>query len=143
MVQTDDRLSDDNDGQPALVGIQVDVDDLASFRSFLHRELTQNLSPAAQSVIREHSLGPGFGYNSVSMQVQATQDQYATALKISTLNMAKYVHLAEALISAMQDVMSSYRDSDLKAKDLTDKINERLTAVNLRDDPSNPKGMSW
>ena len=56
MVQTDDRLSDDNDGQPALVGIKVDVDDLASFRSFLDRELNQNLSPAAQ---QEHDPGPG------------------------------------------------------------------------------------
>ena len=141
MVRTDDRLTDD--GQPTLVGIQVDVDDLASFRSFLDHELTQNLSPAAHSVIREHSLGPGFGLNSVSMQVQSTQDQYATALKISTLNMARYVHLAEALISAMQDVMSSYRDSDLKAQDLTDAISKRLIAVTLRDDRSGPKGMSW
>jgi hypothetical protein len=143
MGQTDDRLSGANESPPALVGIQVDVDDLASFRSFLERELTQNLSPAAQSVIREHSLGPGFGWNSVSMQVQATHDQYATALKISTLNMAKYVHLAEALVSAMQDVMSGYRDSDFNAKDLTDRITSRLIAVNLRDDPDNPKGMSW
>jgi hypothetical protein len=126
-------MGDTDIGPPATPGIQVDVTDLAAFRAFLDRELSQNLSPAAQGIIREHSLGPGFGANSVSMQVLALHDQYARTLQISTLNMATYVRKAEALIDAMKDVMSNYQDSDLTADILQKAIKDSMMAVNLRD----------
>ena len=147
MGQTDHQLPVD-DASAQLVGIRVDVDDLASFASLLNRELTLNLGPAARKVIGEHLHGPGFGWNTVSEQVATTHSAYAYALQVSCHNMSEYIRRAEALIDCMTQAMHRYRDSDFTADDVVTAISNSLlkvkanAVVNSSWDPSQPHGMS-
>jgi hypothetical protein len=144
---TDDKLPVD-DAQPQLVGIRVDVDDLASFGSLLNRELTLNLGPAARKVIGEHGHGPGFGWNSVSAQLAATHNAYAYALQVSCHNMSEYIRGAEVLIQVIEDAKEMYRRGDLTADDMFRLIGADMDAfdkhqvVNSSWDPDQPHGMS-
>src|SRR5262249_62391887 len=126
--QTDDKLPVD-DPQPQSVGIQVDVDDLASFGSLLNRELTLNLGPAARKVIGEHVHGPGFGWNTVSEQLAATHNAYAYALQVSCHNMSQYIRWAEILIQAIAEAHAAYRHSDMSADQMFKLISDGVTAV--------------
>lgn len=145
--QTDDKLPFD-DIQPHLAGIQVDVDDLASFGSLLSRELTLNLGPAARKVIGEHVHGPGFGWNTVSEQLAATHNAYAYALQVSCHNMSEYIRRAEVLIQVIEDAKEKYRRGDFTADDLFQMITDDVKAVNAQHimnsswDPDLPHGMS-
>jgi hypothetical protein len=145
--ETDDKLPID-DVQPHLVGIQVDVDDLASFGSLLNRELTLNLGPAARKVISEHVHGPGFGWNTVSEQLAATHNAYAYALQVSCHNMSEYIRRAEVLIQVIEVAKQTYLRGDFKAEDMFRLLSGGLDAVDKRQivnsswDPNEPHGMS-
>jgi hypothetical protein len=145
--QTDDKLPID-DAPPQLVGIRVDVDDLASFASLLNRELTLNLGPGARKVIGEHVHGPGFGWNTVSEQVAATHSAYAYALEVSCHNMSQYIRWSEILIQAIAEAHSAYRHSDMSADQMFKLISDGIAAVdkhrvvNSSWDPDQPHGMA-
>lgn len=142
MGQTDERKLPADDGSIPLAGIDVDVGDLASFRSLLHRELVLNLGPAGRRIITEHATGPGFGWNTVSSELRALHEAYAYALQVSCHNMAHYLQRAEVLIDAIHEVMEKYQQSDLSADDLIAAMTDHIKATSSWD-PSQPRGMSW
>jgi hypothetical protein len=112
--------------------IDVNVDDLSSFRALVDREVNQLLTPATAKVDREHSLGPGFGQGTLSSEVNLVQQLYGAALVTSANNMKAYVQLATAMVMAIEEVMQNYTESDLTAQTLIDKINEDVAAADAR-----------
>lgn len=119
-------------------GVHVDVDGLAAFRAMLHLELTQNLQPGAQRIIRDQRLGCGFGQGSASASVIYAQAVYNAALDTSAKNLELYVRTAQVLIDAIHDVIERYNQSDLTMGLLRDAINERMDAANATAVTPNP-----
>jgi hypothetical protein len=106
--------------------IVVDVDDLSSFRALVDRELNQLLRPSAAKVEQEHSFGPGFGQGTISNDVVQVQARYQYALLAAINNMRAYERVATAVVTAIEQVMQNYNESDLTAHDLITAINTQL-----------------
>jgi hypothetical protein len=135
--------SPDDDGlrftPMTLAPIDVDVDGLKDFRSFLIRELDTNLKPGAQGITNDHGMGAQFGIDNAGAQVQAARKRYAETLQISLNNLAQYVSTAEILIEAIQTVATKYTDADLSAQAASDAVGRDLliavdTAARARDE---------
>jgi hypothetical protein len=106
--------------------IDVNVDDLSSFRAMVDREVNQLLTPAMAKVEREHCLGAGFGQGTLSSEVNLVQQHYRDALVASAQNMRAYAQIAIAIVRAIEEVMLNYTESDLTAQALIDKINAEI-----------------
>jgi hypothetical protein len=98
-----------------LAPIDVNVDSLKEFRSFLARELDTNLRPAAEGIKYDHGTGVHFGIGNAGLQVQAARKRYAHALQASYENLAEYIAIAEILINAIHTVTQQYSEADLSA----------------------------
>lgn len=105
-----------------LVPIDVDVDGLEDFRSFLARELDMNLRPAAETIRYDHGTGVHFGIGNAGLRVQAARKRYANALQASCENLAEYIAIAEILIHAIHLVTRDYSEADLSAAARSSKV---------------------
>lgn len=125
---------------PGLTPIEVDIDGLQDFRSFLGRELDANLRPGAQGVALDHLMGPGFGRDIVGVPVADARQRYLEALKASTANLAQYVETAEVLIEAIRQVTSQYQAADLRSEEVSHALQEKIKHItrNLPDRPAPP-----
>src|SRR5262245_42793474 len=101
----------------ALAPIDVDIDSLDAFRSFVARELETNLSPAVAGINNDHAGGADFGMHNPGDQVQLVRKKYFDALLMTVTNLTAYVNLSEDIIQAIGRVVAGYQQSDLSASD--------------------------
>ena len=99
--------------------IEVDIDGLQDFRSFLGRELDANLRPGAQDVAFDHLMGAGFGRDIVGVPMANARQRYRQALEASTANLAQYVETAEVLIEAIRQVTARYEAADVRSEQIS------------------------
>jgi hypothetical protein len=109
-----------------LTHIDVDVDGLKDFRSFLVRELDANLKPGAQGISNDHGGGAHFGIGNAGVQVQAARKRYADALQASIDNLTQYVAAAEIFIEAIQTVTAKYTEADLSSASKSQAVSKDL-----------------
>jgi hypothetical protein len=128
-------LPSGNDGEAPqltsmrLTPIEVDVDGLKDFRTFLVRELDTNLKPGAQGISSDHSMGAHFGAGNAGARVRAAREHYANSLQASTVNLAEYIKTAEVLIDAIHRVAAKYADADLSSAATASKVDQELAAA--------------
>ena len=114
---------------PPLVPIEVDIDGLQDFRSFLGRELDANLRPGAQGVAFDHLMGPGFGRDIVGLPMRNARERYLQALEASTANLAQYVATAEILIEAIRQVTTQYEAADLRSEEVSHALQTKIQLI--------------
>lgn len=112
-----------------LAPIDVDVDGLRDFRTFLLRELDTNLRPAAHGIVNDHSMGVHFGAANQGINVRLARDRYDRSLKASTANLAEYISVAELLATVIHEVSTRYTDADLSSSASVGKLNDVLAAA--------------
>ena len=109
--------------------IQVNIDDLSSFRTFLCRELDANLQPGLNDVTNAHSLGVRFGQRNPGHHVGEATTAYHGALDISTSNLHEYVRIAENLTQTIYVVLGRYRAADLTAAGTAQRLDKAFSDV--------------
>lgn len=112
-----------------VAAIQVDVDSLKDFRSFLGRELDANLRPGAERVKQEHLMGAGFAHDIVSDSVQAVRAHYGDQLWTAINNLAAYIETSEVFIEAIQRVVARYEVADLRSEEVSKALIEQIAQV--------------
>jgi hypothetical protein len=124
------RPPDEDDSLPSpqltLTAVDVDIDGLLDFRTFLGRELDANLRPGVAGIANDHSLGVRFGADNVGFQVNAAKQRYFDSLVASTANLAAYIEAAEIIIEAIRRVIAAYGDADLSAEATSQRLNREL-----------------
>jgi hypothetical protein len=106
----------------ALAPIDVDIDGLDAFRSFMGRELDTNLRPAVEGINNDHAGGADFGMHNPGDQVQRVRQKYFEALLTTVTNLTTYVNLSEDIIQAISLVVAGYQESDLSSSDSIKKV---------------------
>ncbi len=112
-----------------LTHVEVDVDGLNEFRSFLGRELDTNLRPGVLGINNDHSVGVGFGQRNIGLQVQAARATYHESLRTSTANLTEYVEASEILIDAINRVATKYGETDLSSAANSARVAAELSAA--------------
>jgi hypothetical protein len=124
------RVPDDGDDLPyaqlSLSQVEVDVDGLTDFRTFLGRELDANLRPGAAGIANDHSLGVRFGADNQGVLVGAARERYFQSLAAATANLAAYIEAAEIIIEAVRRVSTAYGEADLSAAATSDRLHHEL-----------------
>jgi hypothetical protein len=115
------------------VPVSVNLDGLASFRTFLSQELQQSLEPTGNKVINTHSLGIGFGPTTQSKQVAMAQLTYSEQLSTSVDNMMRYIQFVQVLSDSIQLITDRYRDSDMTADDMMNLLQAKLNQAEAPD----------
>jgi hypothetical protein len=95
--------------------IEVDIDGLSDFRTFLTSEVDTNLRPGSDDVIYDHVMGVRFGHKNPGFNMGRATGSYDGALKSSTSNLYEYVKTADTLTQLIRQVLEKYRTSDLTA----------------------------
>jgi hypothetical protein len=117
--------------------IQVDIDGLSDFRSFLSSEVDANLRPGSDDVIYDHVMGVRFGHHNPGYNVGEATTSYRGALINSTHNLDEYVKTARTLTQLIRIVEEKYRAADLTAagsgKDLTTALTGAMDAMKVPD----------
>ena len=109
--------------------VDVDLNGLDDFRTFIARELDANLRPAVDGIAADHRRGVGFGERNVGGNVQAARRRYYESLATSTANLVAYVEASEILIAAIKRITTNYRDSDLTSAAGSAAVNRELTTA--------------
>jgi hypothetical protein len=121
--------------------IQVDVDGLSDFRTFLGSELDANLGPGSHDVINDHVMGVRFGRHNPGHHVGEATSAYHSALETSTGNLNEYVRTARTLTQLIHIVVARYRTADLtaagSAPDLNAALTDAVKAMNAPDSETN------
>ena len=109
--------------------IQVDIDGLGDFRSFLSSEVDANLRPGSDDVIYDHVMGVRFGHRNPGFNVGQATSSYRGALVNSTNNLDEYVKTARTLTQLIRIVEESYRAADLTAAGSGNDLNTALAGA--------------
>ena len=121
--------------------IQVDIDGLSDFRTFLGSEVDANLGPGSHDVINDHVMGVRFGRRNPGHHVGEATTAYHDALNTSTGNLTEYVRTARTLTHLIQIVVARYRTADLtaagSAPDLNAALIDAVKAMNAPDSETN------
>jgi hypothetical protein len=103
------------EGAFTTTSLQVNIDGLNDFRTFLGLEVDANLQPGSRDVINDHTMGVRFGSRNPGHNVGVATNSYHGALDTSTKNLLEYVRTANLLTRAIYIVMDQYRSADLTA----------------------------
>jgi hypothetical protein len=109
--------------------IQVNVDDLSDFQTFLGRELRMNLQPGSDEVLNDHCMGVRFGGRNAGYNVGVATKTYFDVLTASTRNLQEYVNTSQMLVEVIGSVAGSYRASDLTAAGSTRHLDDAISAA--------------
>jgi hypothetical protein len=109
--------------------VEVDLDGLDDFRTFVSRELAGNLRPSTDTIAVDHRRGVGFGDHNVGASVQTARRRYDETLATSTANMVSYIQTAEVLIDAIRRIAYDYRETDLTSAAGSAAVNRELSAA--------------
>ena len=116
------------DGEAAFTttSIDVNIDSLGDFGTFVRSELDANLRPGSDDVIYEHTIGVRFGKSNAGQNVRTASHTYHDALVSSTNNLFEYVHTAQTMTQLINVMLRSYRAADLTAAGSSQTIGDSL-----------------
>jgi hypothetical protein len=121
--------------------IEVNVDGLGDFGTFVRRELDMNLKPGSDDVIYEHTLGVRFGFANAGHNLRQATQTYHGALVSSTNNLFEYVRTARLITQLINEVAHTYRTVNLTAAgsnhDLDQALSDAMTVVNAANSETN------
>lgn len=109
--------------------IQVDIDGLSDFRTFLTSEVDTNLRPGSDDVIYDHVMGVRFGHKNPGYNMGQATKSYHSALDNSINNLDEYVKTGRTLTQLIRIVAGSYRAADLTSAGSGHDLNTALSSA--------------
>jgi hypothetical protein len=107
--------------------IEVDIDGLSDFRTFLTSEVDANLRPGSDDVICDHVMGVRFGHRNPGYSMGQATKSYQTALENSISNLDEYVRTGRTLTQLIRIVAGTYRAADLTSAGSGHDLNTALS----------------